>query len=94
MKPNRNSSDGTAADSEQMLMFERPAKLLPSPMLGAVALDWKLGKVVNVMWFGNLKPMKIIGHDEPSNQVKVQHLDAMGSFYETAERLLELSNCP
>ncbi len=34
-KPNRNSSAGTASDSEQMLMFERPATIAVNPMLVA-----------------------------------------------------------
>jgi hypothetical protein len=92
---NSKSQAGTTADSstqdEAALSVRRHNT---NTMLGAVAMDWKLGNMVNVIWFGKLKTMKIIGHDEPSNQVQVQHLDAMGSFYEKAEYLLKLGNCP
>ncbi len=36
MKPNRNSKAGTAADSSTQPKLQRPAKLLPNPMLSAV----------------------------------------------------------
>ena len=38
MKPNRNSSAGTAADSSIKPKLKRPAKLLPNPLLAAVKI--------------------------------------------------------
>ena len=38
-KPNRNSSAGTTADSSTQPKLQRPAKLLPNPMLAAGITD-------------------------------------------------------
>lgn len=45
--------------------------------------DYKIGQLVYATWFGDVKKMRLIGFDEPTNQMQVKHLDAQGSFYQT-----------
>jgi hypothetical protein len=56
--------------------------------------DFKIGQKVEVMWFGEPHKMKVIGHDEETNQVRLQHLDAYGSFYVTPQQIeLDKKRC-
>ena len=49
MKPNRITSAGTAADSEPNMKLQRPAKLLPNPMLSAALSFSEFGKVSHAL---------------------------------------------
>lgn len=52
--------------------------------------DYKIDDIVPVFHFGRPGQMKVIGYDEETNQVRVQHLEAMGNCYYTPARLEEM----
>lgn len=51
--------------------------------------DYGMGEHVPVRWFGDIIQMEVIGHDEPSKQVQVGHLNANGSFFITPAEIIE-----
>lgn len=55
-------------------------------------LEYKIGEHVRVSLWGDLVECIIIGHDEPTEQVKLGYLPGCGngSFYSKPDKLIEI----